>query len=95
MSSPGYEHDCEDCEFLGFVSGTHPRNTNPVQVVYDLYYCKNCDGGTVIARYGSKGPQYSSCPISMLSVGLNPALLWARALLQMREMRVASPVATP
>jgi hypothetical protein len=43
---PKFKHDCNVCNFLG-----HFEN-------HDLYYCKN--EPTVIARFSSKGPDYSS-----------------------------------
>lgn len=44
-----YQHDCSRCSFLGQHEG------------HDLYFCEQ--GGllpTVIARYGSDGPDYTS-----------------------------------
>ena len=43
---PKYQHDCQECEFLG-----HYNN-------HDLYSCSN--GPTLIARYGDDGPDYKS-----------------------------------
>jgi hypothetical protein len=44
---PKFVHDCEACKFLGH----HDE--------HDMYYC---EGGhpTVVARYGSDGPDYTS-----------------------------------
>jgi len=47
--APVFEHDCEQCTFLGRFQ------------CHDLYFCRQ--GGnvsTVISRYGSAGPQYAS-----------------------------------
>ena len=51
---PKHKHDCEDCILLG-VDGVH-----------DFYFCKNCDGGTLISRYGSGGPDYRSMPVELI-----------------------------
>lgn len=46
---PRFEHDCESCTFLAHVSG------------HDLYYCPQMEKmPTIIARYGSDGPDYMS-----------------------------------
>lgn len=47
---PRHTHDCDRCVFLG----QHEE--------YDLYFCKQVAGfgDTVIARFGSEGPDYSS-----------------------------------
>ncbi len=54
-NKPKWEHDCEDCKFLGnFNGGLHQ---------YDLYWCSgpnNMNGTSVIGRFGSNGPEYSS-----------------------------------
>ena len=49
-----YEHDCDDCVFLGTIE-------LPKAPVHDLYYCDQ--GGkipTVIARFGDRGDMYAS-----------------------------------
>lgn len=60
-----YQHDCDECTYLGdvYVSGEH----------FDLYFCNQ--GGlhlpTVIARYGNEGSQYLS---GLAHADLHPAL---------------------
>lgn len=51
---PRYEHDCDSCIFLGSYA-YHNQ-------VYDLYFCNQAvfSYPTVIARYGSEGPDYTS-----------------------------------
>jgi len=52
---PTYLHDCNHCKFLGTI--------NVDDQIADLYYCnplKKHLSGTVIARYGNEGPNYSS-----------------------------------
>lgn len=44
---PQHKHDCDTCKFLG------------VYGEFDLYYCPN-GGPTIIARFGSLGPDYTS-----------------------------------
>jgi len=57
---PTYIHDCQDCKFLGTVT----IHNSPVRcTVADLYYCNPSNqelSGTLIARYGDEGPNYSS-----------------------------------
>jgi hypothetical protein len=47
VEQPKYDHDCDRCQFLGTFDG------------HDLYYCPG-GGPTIIARYSSDGPDYSS-----------------------------------
>lgn len=49
QNKPFYEHDCEDCQFLGSA------------LAHDIYYCSQ--GGvlaTIVARHGDDGPDYMS-----------------------------------
>jgi len=50
MKNPKFLHDCSCCTFLG-----HEND-------HDLYFCEQAPWGfpTVIARYGSEGPEYES-----------------------------------
>lgn len=55
-----HKHDCDCCEYLGTVTAL-PDAFAPSAIDYDLYFCAQGGiGPTVIARYGSEGPQYSS-----------------------------------
>lgn len=66
---PRFQHNCEDCIFLGAVSlrGDH-------QGYYDLYYCNNGPfGPTLLARYGDEGHEYAS-GLSFGKERINPAL---------------------
>lgn len=47
-SIPKFEHDCEDCQFLGRFNG------------FDLYCCKGQSRYTLIARDGDEPSQYKS-----------------------------------
>lgn len=53
---PQYEHDCENCKFLGQFEheGVH----------HDLYFCNHAP--TVIARYGKYG--HYACGLSFIDV---------------------------
>lgn len=53
--APEHEHDCDTCRHLEtiFIKGEWR----------DLYFCDRSDGGTLIARYSSDGPDYSSYPL--------------------------------
>lgn|SRR3990167_8419860 len=66
-SRPRWTHDCKACRFLGRFdyaeSPTDPRWH------YDLYYCPKSSGGTVLARWGQQGPQYTSLILTLI-VGL-------------------------
>jgi len=46
--TPLYQHDCENCKFLGSY------------IDMDLYVCPRERRPTVICRYSSDGPDYSS-----------------------------------
>jgi len=59
---PVHDHDCTACEYLGTDIPRHPneRQSNAV----DMYVHKNPSGiWTVLRRYSSDGPQYSSTDI--------------------------------
>jgi hypothetical protein len=45
---PVYEHDCDECLFLGHYGGA------------DLYYCSQSGSPTVLARFSSDPPNYTS-----------------------------------
>jgi hypothetical protein len=54
---PSFTHDCEKCVYIGTTIGSN---------LQDWYFCRGCDGGTLIARYGSDGPDYWSSPVCMI-----------------------------
>lgn len=53
---PRFQHDCDSCLHLATIR---------LQRWFDLYFCERCDGGTLIARFSSEGPDYSSYPIGI------------------------------
>ena len=67
--TPRHEHDCSGCTYLGH----HDDQTGQ----YDLYFCTQ--GGnipTVIARFGSDGPDYQS-GLEFGKFGIIPSLTTA------------------
>jgi len=50
-----FEHDCSNCIFLG----SYKKK--------DIYFCSGSSigGGTIVARFGDEGAEYSSTPVSM------------------------------
>lgn len=71
MESPKWEHDCEECKFLG-------RHTDHNNKEMDLYWCPSNtpELSSVIGRWGSNGPEYYSqlppeavsCPEDFIAV---------------------------
>lgn len=53
---PKFHHDCDGCIFLGRSEDGR----------WDLYHCPRCDEGSVVARYGNEGHEYSSCPVEII-----------------------------
>lgn len=50
---PRFKHDCDRCVFLGKYD---PHGGGS----YDLYFCADDGGGTVVARYDNHGADYTS-----------------------------------
>lgn len=69
-TNPMYDHDCENCYFVGQHNGSD-------RTVYDLYICPN--EPTVVARWGNYGADYTS---GLVFIGRNEALgaAWEAAL---------------
>lgn len=67
---PHFTHDCPKCIFLGSYSDEHYEKA-------DLYWCQQIGTPTVIARFGSDGPDYSSGMI-FADQGINAALVEAK-----------------
>ena len=56
-----YTHDCTRCFFLG--------STVANNCWMDLYYHPNKSySGTIIARYGNSGSEYTSCVIELITI---------------------------
>jgi hypothetical protein len=53
--APLFTHDCDCCRFLGSVNDARREQ------FVDLYVCR----GSVIARFGHDGPEYTSIPTDM------------------------------
>lgn len=72
---PHYQHDCDQCVWLGSITFPAPLSTGQAPLTNaDLYYCERCDGGTVIARFSSKGSNYASCPVNIIEQSYLPRL---------------------
>lgn len=61
---PQFRHDCEACYFAGRLLGLDPHTLGHS---FDVYWCPNELGGSVIARYGNDGPAYTSAPMKLLA----------------------------
>lgn len=69
---PLHTHDCDACVFLGNYHGRVYLGDSavPEKNAYDLYYCpREISGCSLVARYGSKGPEYASAPFYILDKG--------------------------
>lgn len=55
---PVHQHDCQRCRYLG-----HTRIDNHE---VDVYHCPDSDGGSMVLRYGSEGPEYWSMLVGLL-----------------------------
>lgn len=54
-TTPHYQHDCDKCTYLG---------TQFMQTRYwDIYFCNDVLGRTIIIRYDDKGSCYTSCAV--------------------------------
>lgn len=71
---PKFKHDCEDCVFMG-------RHND-----HDLYYCAQSSIPTVVARYGSDGPEYKS---GLVLADFDEELGVARDRAELKGLRVA------
>jgi hypothetical protein len=56
-----YKHNCDGCIYIGSES-FDGRDTKD----WDYYYCPNCDNGSVVARYGNEGGDYTSTSIGLM-----------------------------
>lgn len=60
-ATPRYEHDCDNCNYLGIFHFVPRSDEDCQEAVFDLYFCSQ--GGirpTVIARESSEPSEYSS-----------------------------------
>lgn len=55
-----FAHDCSNCQFLRSVFLPNPDTNRTEQ--FDVYRCQRVDKASFIARFGSEGPEYTSCP---------------------------------
>ncbi len=68
-----YQHDCDQCTFLGTYSGhyTHSDGSVGRECTWDLYYCGTHTRGTVLCRYGNEGHEYCSFEINKESIHMD------------------------
>jgi hypothetical protein len=81
-ATPRYEHDCDECRFLGRMDE------------FDLYRCESAQPlkQSHIARSGSRGPEYSSMPASFTPAGSVYALC-AELYARLKDGRLSGPCA--
>lgn len=65
VTCPKFDHDCEQCVFLGHSSGI------------DLYFCPQSGASTLIARYGPGSKYVSGAPFVMVNDDLWKAAVLA------------------
>ena len=66
-----FQHNCEVCEYLGTITYPAPHRKDgkdyTEQKSADLYCCAGeIMGASIIARHGSNGSDYASCPASII-----------------------------
>jgi hypothetical protein len=64
IAPPRFVHDCNGCVHIGS------------DAEHDYYYCAKAEsdmGGSIIARSGDEGPDYASCPVSIIRIRLESA----------------------
>lgn len=81
---PLYTHDCANCVFLGRYTYDAPHATGVGEnrrewtepKTVDCYYChsQSSMGGTMLARFSSNGPDYSSCTADILDQNIEKML---------------------
>ena len=88
---PKHQHDCEKCHYLG--TGKCPALGEDE---FDFYICTGSIGRSMIARYGSEGPEYTSAPLFSCEIltALDKVALFARLeLLPEEEKRLLGVLA--
>lgn len=62
-----WEHDCSECRFLGSAFRHEGDEHGPIRRAYDVWLHERDEdsGGTVMARFGSEGPDYDGFPLSV------------------------------
>lgn len=84
-ATPTHKHDCEECIFVGTVYDEERTD--------DLYYCEqSCKDPTVVRRWSSDGPHYSSnWPRARYwGVATNDATTWVVVTLLNRGITIRS-----
>lgn len=81
-TQPVHEHDCERCVFHGTGTGDNGK-------IVDFYTC----GDTVLARYGSDGPEYSSGDAEIYA--RDPPFFTSQGPIAARMVELAEKILTP
>lgn len=58
FGTPLYEHDCDQCKFLGRFESD--KSLDGKKTTFDLYLCGDTESPTVVARYGVGPSEYKS-----------------------------------
>lgn len=76
---PTHEHDCEKCRLLGVIYGISDKLVaGHVESEIDVY---QCEGGEIVLRSSSEGPDYESFPVGIARVvAANGDEKWRRAI---------------
>ena len=66
---PRYEHDCDNCVFLGYSDYVAPESG---KWEHDLYVCTGSNSTSIIARFSNDGGSYASMPVDILKNVMSP-----------------------
>ncbi len=91
-TKPYWEHDCDNCEFLGGYIGPQADWTDLRHGRRDMYFCARPvepDGGSVVDRKSDEPSDYASGPRKMIGrggfLGYHPGELIAAQILDCRD----------
>lgn len=83
--TPRFPHDCLQCIYLGTIHYPAPHYRSDKQhTLYtqdqwaDLYFCKQCDGGSLLARFSAEGSDYASSPYTYIVEHLTQTVGYAK-----------------
>lgn len=86
FTGPRHSHDCDTCRYRG--SFVHVPTDRPAKV-YDLYVHGEDGETSIIARFGSDGPEYDSFPstVAALISEMSSPGAWGHAVQQVKSWR--------
>jgi len=76
--APHYRETIAPVSLDADLGGIITRETYNLPKRADLYYCARADGGSVIARFSSRGSDYASSPVNLLMESLTDTVGYAR-----------------